>query len=169
MNRRGLPWPIHRDKLDLQVPFDLGLSLLCGQAFRWQPMDGGGYRGVMEGTVVEIWQRTDRTLRWESGPRPLTGDQVTSYFRLDDDLETVRRAIGDPAVNNAFATSPGLRLLRQDPWETLISFVISQVSNVPRISRTVDSLAMNYGDHLGTVSRPPSRGPSSWPRPTRTP
>ncbi len=149
MSRESLPWPIHRGKLAFDAPFDLGLSLLCGQAFRWQPMDDGGYRGVVEGTVVDIWQRGDGSLRWESGPHPLTQEQVASYFRLDDDLEAIRKAIGDPAVDAAFVTYEGLRLLRQDPWETLISFVISQVSNVPRISRTVDSLAMHYGDHLG--------------------
>ncbi len=134
----------------LDVPFDLGQSLLCGQAFRWRSMDDGrSYRGVVEGTVVEIWQGSDGTLGWESGPRPLDKEQVVSYFRLDDDLKGIREQIGDPAVDAAFETYPGLRLLRQDPWETLISFVISQVSNVPRISRTVESLAMHYGDHLG--------------------
>jgi N-glycosylase/DNA lyase len=74
---------------------------------------------------------------------------MASYFRLDDDLDAIRRAIDDPAVDAAFDAYPGLRLLRQDPWETLISFVISQVSNVPRISRTVETMAMHYGDHLG--------------------
>lgn len=135
--------------MDLDSPFDLGLSLLCGQAFRWRPTGDGGYRGVVEGTVVDIWQREEGTLRWEAGPRSLSSEQVSSYFRLDDDLETIREAIADPAVDAAFTRYKGLRLLRQDPWETLISFVLSQVSNVPRISRTVESLAMHYGDHLG--------------------
>jgi N-glycosylase/DNA lyase len=149
VSRTSLPWPIHRGRLDHGGPFDLGLSLLCGQAFRWRPLEEGGYRGVVEGTVVDIWQRGDGSLRWESGPRPLTPEQVSSYFRLDDDLEAIRRAIDDPAVDAAFANYRGLRLLRQDPWETLISFVVSQVSNVPRISRTVENLSMHYGDHLG--------------------
>ncbi len=133
----------------LDVPFDLGLSLLCGQAFRWRPQDDGSYRGVVEGTVVDIWQGSNGKLGWESGPKPLTKEQVVSYFRLEDDLESIRSHIGDPAVDAAFESYPGLRLLRQDPWETLVSFVISQVSNVPRISKTVESLAMHYGDHLG--------------------
>lgn len=133
----------------MDVPFDLGMSLLCGQAFRWQTMDDGGYRGVVEGTAVDIWQTRSGGLRWESGPKPFTKEQVTSYFRLDDDLEAIRRGISDPSVDGAFTSYKGLRILRQEPWETLISFVISQVSNVPRISRTVETLAMHYGDHLG--------------------
>jgi len=103
----------------------------------------------MEGTVVDIWQREADLLVWESGPRPVAAEQVSSYFRLDDDLEAIRSDIGDPSVDGAFNSYPGLRILRQEPWETLVSFVISQVSNVPRISRTVESLATHYGDHLG--------------------
>jgi N-glycosylase/DNA lyase len=132
----------------VDVPFDMGLSLLCGQAFRWRPIEEGGYRGVVAGTVVDIWQK-GREVRWESGPKPFTRDQVVSYFRLDDDLEAIRESISDPSVDGAFSTYPGLRIIRQEPWETLISFVISQVNNVPRISKTVDALAMHYGDHLG--------------------
>jgi N-glycosylase/DNA lyase len=145
----GLPWPIHRGSLTIDSPFDLGLSLLCGQAFRWSPLDDGGYRGVVEGTVVDIWQKGPGDLRWESGPNAFSEEQVRSYFRLDDDLEAIRAAISDPKVDAAFVRYPGLRILRQDPWETMISFVISQVSNVPRISRTVEDLALHYGDHLG--------------------
>ncbi|UCC93494.1 MAG: DNA-3-methyladenine glycosylase 2 family protein [Thermoplasmata archaeon] len=149
MSRVSLPWPVHRGEMRLDVPFDLGVSLLCGQAFRWQPLDDGGYRGVVEGTVVDIWQPSEGRLRWESGPMALEKKQVTSYFRLDDDLEAIREAISDVSVDGAFTQYPGLRILRQEPWETLISFVISQVSNVPRISRTVETLSMHYGDHLG--------------------
>jgi N-glycosylase/DNA lyase len=135
--------------MDLDVPFDLGLSLLCGQAFRWQPLSEGGYRGVVEGTVVDIWQSKGGDLTWESGPNPITKDQVSSYFRLEDDLEAIQAAIDDPRVDGAFEKYPGLRILRQEPWETLVSYVVSQVSNVPRISRTVETMAMHYGDHLG--------------------
>jgi N-glycosylase/DNA lyase len=135
--------------MELNVPFDMGLSLLCGQAFRWQPLEDGGYRGVVEGTVVDIWQKGPGLLVWESGPRPFTREQAHSYFRLADDLEAIRETIGDPSVDGAFEAYPGLRILRQEPWETLVSFVISQVSNVPRISKTVETISTHYGDHLG--------------------
>ncbi len=123
------------------MPFDLGLTLLCGQAFRWKPMDDGGYRGVVEGTVVDIWQRGSKEVYWEAGPKPFTSEQMRAYFRLDDDLEAIRVDIGDHRVDGAFQRYPGLRILSQTPWETLISFVISQVSNVSRISKTVETLA----------------------------
>lgn len=112
-------------------------------------MNDGGYRGVVDGTVVDIWQRASKEVYWEAGPNPFTADQMRAYFRLDDDLEAIRVDIGDHRVDEAFQRYPGLRILSQDPWETLISFVISQVSNVPRISKTVETLATHYGDHLG--------------------
>ncbi len=145
----SLPWPISRDRVKIDVPFDLGLTLLCGQAFRWTPMDDGGYRGVVEGTVVDIWQRGSKEIYWEAGPEPFTAEQMRTYFRLDDDLEAIRVDIGDHRVDGAFQRYPGLRILSQAPWETMISYVISQVSNVPRISKTVETLATHYGDHLG--------------------
>ena len=135
--------------MKVDVPFDLGLTLLCGQAFRWTPTDDGGYRGVVDGTVVDIWQRGPKEVYWEAGPKPFTADQMRTYFRLDDDLEAFRVDIGDHRVDGAFERYPGLRVMSQDPWETLISFVISQVSNVPRIPKTVETLATHYGDHLG--------------------
>jgi N-glycosylase/DNA lyase len=156
----GLPWPIHRKDMELRVPFDLGLSLLCGQAFRWGQRPDGGFRGVVGGTVVDIWQKRPDQLRWESGPKELSISEVTTYFRLDDDLEAIRETIGDPKVDSAFNQYPGLRILRQDPWETLISFVISQVSNVPRISKSVETLATNFGHHLGDGISNSFPGPS---------
>ena len=147
--RTGLPWPIFRESLRIDVPFDLGLSLLCGQAFRWKPLGDGGYRGVVGDTVMDVWQKGPHKLYWEAGPKPFPAERLRAYFRLDDDLEAIRRSIDDPRVDSAFATYPGLRILKQEPWETLVSFVISQVSNVPRISRTVETISLHYGSNLG--------------------
>ena len=142
-------WRVHRTSMELEVPFDLGLSLLCGQAFRWTPRGDGGYRGIVGRKLVDVWQDAGGTLRWESGPEPVPEEELVRYFRLDDDLEGIRNGISDPRVDAAFERYRGLRLLRQDPWETLISFVISQLSNVPRISKTVEALSLHFGSNLG--------------------
>jgi N-glycosylase/DNA lyase len=149
MVRDSLPWPVHRSSLRLDGPLDLGLTLSCGQAFRWCLRPDGAYRGVIGSTVVDIWQRGRRELYWESGPRELTEGQLSDYLRLEDDLEFIRLEIGDPRVDASFKAYPGLRLVHQEPWETLISFVVSQMSNVPRICRTVEALATNFGTQLG--------------------
>ena len=149
MVRDSLPWPIHRGRMRLDGPLDLALTLSCGQAFRWCARPDGGFRGVLGGTVVDVWQQGPRVVQWESGPRELTEEALAAYLRLDDDLDAIRREIGDWRVDAAFSKYPGLRLLRQEPWETLISYVVSQMSNLARISRTVETLAANFGTHLG--------------------
>ena len=71
------------------------------------------------------------------------------YLRMDDDLEAIYSCIDtDPRMHGAIAEYRGLRLLRQDPWECLVSFICSANSNIPRISATMESLAQNYGQPL---------------------
>jgi len=133
----------------LGVPLDLGCTLSCGQAFRWCLGTEWQWRGVVGGALVDLWQRPEGDLYWESGPRELSPGELSDYLRLDDDLEAIRRDIRDPRVDAAFSAYRGLRILRQDPWETLVSYVVSQMSNVSRISRTVEILSARYGTPLG--------------------
>jgi len=146
---RTLPWPTYRCSLRVEAPLDLACTLSCGQAFRWCLGPEGRWRGIIQGTVVDLWQRSADELCWESGPRELSPNALADYLRLDDDLEAIRRDIRDARVDAAFRAYGGLRLLRQEPWETLVSYVVSQMSSVERISRTVGSLSAAYGTPLG--------------------
>ena len=146
---RTLPWPTYRGSMRPAVPLDLACTLSCGQAFRWCLGAEWQWRGVVRGTVVDLWQRPGGELYWESGPRELTAGELGDYLRLDDDLEAIRRDIGDQRADAAFEAYRGLRILRQEPWETLVSYVVSQMSNVPRISKTVATLSAAYGTPLG--------------------
>jgi len=89
------------------------------------------------------------TLGIESAPAA-PGDmveEITAYLRLDDDLPTIQKGLSSDAhVNEGIRRYPGLRLLRQDPWETLATFILSSVSNIPRISRTVELIATTLGE-----------------------
>ena len=79
---------------------------------------------------------------------------LQSYFRLEDDLELVYRETAiDTRVAEALGRHRGLRLLRQDPWECLVSFVCSSVSNIPRIGRTVEAMARRYGEAVTLAGR----------------
>ncbi len=146
---RTLPWPTYRNSMRLEVPLDLGCTLSCGQAFRWCLGTEWQWRGVIRGAVVDLWQRPEGELYWESGPRELLPGELSDYLRLDDDLDAVRRDIHDRRVDAAFEAYGGLRLLRQEPWETLVSYVVSQMSSVARISKTVEMLSARYGTPLG--------------------
>ncbi len=147
--REPPPWPVYKNSMRLDRPLNLGHSLMCGQAFRWCMLDDVTYRGIVNGAIVNLWQVGLRRLEWESGPREVGPEELHEYLRLDDDLDRIRRSIRDERVDAAFETYKGLRILRQEPWETLVSYVISQMSNVARICNTVEALAHAFGSRLG--------------------
>jgi N-glycosylase/DNA lyase len=74
---------------------------------------------------------------------------IMEYLRLDDDLPGLHARLGsDPHLHEAFDNYPGLRLMRQEPWETLAGFILSSTSNIPRISKTVELLSDTFGDEV---------------------
>jgi N-glycosylase/DNA lyase len=122
------------------TPFDLGSTLLCGQLFRWENR-GGTWRGVTHGFLLEIRQTGD-VLAFEGA----NADFVRNYFRLDDDLPTVVSEVSrDPHIQQAIRAFPGLRLVRQDPWECLVSFICATCKSIPAIKRMVHSLSRSFG------------------------
>ena len=131
-------------------PLDLPSSLTSGQCFRWRVDDHGRWTGVLSGSIVCI-ERTRGGLRVASAPAPPdeTAHALRAYFRLGDDLPAVQQRIAwDDNVREGIADYPGMRILRQEPWETLAAFILSSTSNMPRISRTVELLATTFGERL---------------------
>ena len=136
-------------KLTIDQPFDLSSSLESGQSHRWVKSDSW-YIGVVLGNLVKIRQIEDK-IEWHSAPYseedilPLLKD----YFRLDDDLNKIYEEITqDDRVSEMVAKFPGLRLLRQDPWECTIAFICSANSNIPRIHRVIENLSNTFGTQL---------------------
>ena len=128
-------------------PFNLALTLASGQTFRWQ-RKGDWHYGVVGQNIWKICQ-AGRALEFHSAPEPedATAALARSYFRLDDDLTAIYRRIGeDRNIQAAIRRYKGLRLLRQDPWECLVSFVISAYSNIRRITGHVERLSAAYGE-----------------------
>jgi N-glycosylase/DNA lyase len=134
--------------LAVDQPLDLGVTLGSGQSFRWRLNDDGAWTGVLGHDMVRL-RAVEGGLLVESGPTPpekLT-DALAAYLRLDDDLPAIQRHLAeDGRVGEAIAAYPGLRVLRQDPWETLAAFILSQNSNIPRIAGTIEAIAQRFGD-----------------------
>ena len=133
-------------QLHIEQPFDLASSLMSGQAHRWRPYEQW-YSGVIYGNLVHIRQdlfgvEFQCTPATEEELEPL----IRSYFRLDDDLEAIYGEINaDSRVAEMVALYPGLRVLRQEPWECLVAFICSATSNIPRIAANMESMADNFG------------------------
>jgi len=137
--------------------FSLQHSLESGQFFRWARLDDGGYS-----------VHTGRTLfraRQEGGALEIEGaspEFAREFFSLDHDLPAIERALRrDPRLHPALDAYPGLRLLRQDPWECSAAFILSIASNIPRISGNIADLARVYGEpsRLGSLESSGFPGP----------
>lgn len=127
--------------------FHLRHSLECGQFFGWT-REGEGY-AIRCGGRRFLCRQEGRRLWVDGAPAGF----VRRFLALDHDLRATLRALaGDPRLGPALDRYAGLRILRQDPWESILSFVTSIASNIPRITRNLDGLARQRGK--GRLPRP---------------
>lgn len=132
-------------------PLDLTSSLTSGQCFRWRVDAEGRWTGVLGRDLVRLTLSPNGSIAVESAPAPPESmvAALAAYFRIGDGLAAVQRRIArDERVREGVAAHPGMRVLRQEPWETLAAFILSSTSNMPRISRTVELLAETFGERV---------------------
>ncbi len=131
-------------ELPPRTPFNIDHTLTCGQAFRWTKV-GATWMGVLDETAIQISQRGPR-LFVHTIPEDVEDTVVTTYFRLEDDLPYITTTIQrDATVGGALRRLQGLRLVRQDPWECLISFICATFANIPRIRSMIQRLCQRFG------------------------
>ncbi len=124
----------------LEVGFDLDFSLCCGQVFRWKKMADWWY-GVVGENVIKIRQ-CDAELEFEGVDEKF----VHQYFGLNDNLEEISRCISrDDHVKAALRRFRGLRIVRQVPWECLISFICATYKSIAAIELMLSKLSQKFG------------------------
>ena len=148
-------------KLNLSsVPFDLGHTLDSGQSFRWA-LRGEWWYGVVRGSAIKVRQE-EASLVCETASEQLTPQLVHEYFRLDDSLERIySKIMKDDHITEAIQRFYGLRLINQDVWECLVSFVIATNTNIPRIKLMVSNLCERFGEKASFEGNPYSLFPTS--------
>ena len=125
----------------LDVAFDLDFSLCCGQVFRWRKIDGWWY-GIVGENVVKIRQ-CGVQLEFEN----VHQEFVQNYFGLNDDLAKIKNCVGkDDYVRRALQRFEGLRIVRQLPWECLISFICATFKSIAAIELMLKKLSIKYGE-----------------------
>lgn len=125
--------------------FDLDSTLDCGQVFRWRH-GGEWWTGVVRGHIVRARQ-DECDLVVDTG---LDRDSIVRYFRLDDDMPGIYSRINtDPVMDGLIHHFRGLRLVRQQPWECLISYMATSNNSIPNIKNSISNLCRQYGDDLG--------------------
>jgi N-glycosylase/DNA lyase len=131
-------------ELPPRTPFNLDYTLTCGQAFRWKKV-GATWTGVVNETAIQISQRGTR-LFVHTVPDDVEDALIRTHFRLEDDLPYITSTINrDASVGTALRRLQGLRIMRQDPWECLISFICATFANIPRIQDMIQRLCQRFG------------------------
>ncbi|AKB31678.1 8-oxoguanine DNA glycosylase [Methanosarcina siciliae HI350] len=126
--------------------FNLDYTLDCGQVFRWEK-SGDWWTGVVGDHVIRVLQDEDSgDLLVDSRLPP---EFFSHYFRLDDNLPSIYESINkDLLINRAINKYNGLRLIRQDPWECLISYMLATASSIPTIQKRIYLLSKIFGQEL---------------------
>jgi N-glycosylase/DNA lyase len=142
--------------LQAKAPYQLLRTLSCGQAFGWRA-DGGRAGGVFAGRRVELEQRGEQIV-----VAGLDDDialrRLRHYLQVDAPLAEIELALRrDRVLRTVVPRTSGIAILRQDPWECLISFIVSAFNNIPKIERTLAALTARFGEKApGGVRRFPS-------------
>lgn len=137
--------------------FSIGQILECGQCFRWEEIPGSQRNSyfVITGRAACL---AEESAGDEEGKRNLKlqisdGDMEfwSDYFDFKTDYGLIKKALAmrEPKIGAALEHGFGIRILHQDFWEVLISFIISQNNNIPRIKKCINAICEAYGESIG--------------------
>lgn len=136
--------------------FNLDYTLDCGQVFRWENISGV-WKGVVQGDVVRAWQDSQTGLLHIDSRLP--EDFFHNYFRFDDNLDNILNAVNkDEYMDAAIHSYKGMRLIRQDPWECLISYILATAWSIPNIKNGISKMSRIFGEEI-------AEGYYSFPKP----
>ena len=129
--------------------FELKDIFECGQCFRWNEREDGSYIGVFKENVLSVKRENNEVFFCGISNNDLQ-KEVEDYFDLKRDYKKIKDELSkkDKYLAESIKYGEGIRILNQDLWETIISFIISANNNIPRIKGIIERLAKNYGTKL---------------------
>lgn len=135
-------------KIRIEKPcnFDIVQIFDCGQCFRFNRVDENTYEGVAFDRYIKIEQSNDSIVLYNADAEEF--EKIwKDFFDLDTDYgKIINGFCDDEILDKAAKYSSGIRILNQDKWETLCSFIISQNNNIPRIKGIIDRMSEKYGN-----------------------
>jgi N-glycosylase/DNA lyase len=130
-------------QLSISYPFNLDVTLCCGQVFRWKKK-GDWWYGIVRDQVFKI-----RQVNTELEFANVDEKFIANYFGLDDDLQEIGAKIGrDEHIRKALREFWGLRVVRQDPWECLISYICATYKSIAAIRNMLFKLSKKFGEKM---------------------
>lgn len=130
--------------------FELQHILECGQCFRWYREADDSYTLVAHNRILNIAKQKDQIFFNHANIEDFYGFWK-AYFDLDRDYRGIKKVLceNDPVMERAIEKGHGIRILKQDEWETLISFIISSNRGIPLIKKSIEELSEKYGQFIG--------------------
>ena len=128
--------------------FDPAAIFTCGQCFRWREQPDKSFTGIAKGRVLNVRQSGDEIVF--KGCTKGEFDSVwREYFDIDRDYEKIKKELSkNPALKSAVKYGGGIRILRQEFFETLLSFIISANNNIPRIQGIIEKMSRLWGGKI---------------------
>lgn len=129
--------------------FELKDIFECGQCFRWNKQEDESYTGVFGKNVINI-KKEGENIIIEGISQENIQTIVEEYFDLNRDYRQIKQKLAriDQNMQTSIQYGQGIRILNQDLWETILSFIISANNNIPRIKGIIERLAKNYGTQI---------------------
>ena len=129
--------------------FELKDIFECGQCFRWNEQDDGSYIGVFGNNIIQVKKEND-IVEFKGICEGDIQKTIEQYFDLNRDYKEIKKRLSkvDDNLRKSIEYGKGIRILNQDLWETIISFIISANNNIPRIKGIIERLSKNYGNKL---------------------
>lgn len=132
-----------------QDSFDIVHIFECGQCFRWNKISDNMYLGVIKDAVIKVEQKEDEIV-FSGVSKNNFKNTIRYYFDLDTNYSEYKTQLSkiDIFMENSIKFGTGIRILRQDLWECIISFIISANNNIPRIKKIIERISKEYGKKI---------------------
>lgn len=130
---------------------NLALTLDCGQAFRWRQSEDGKWHGVAMGQPLTLEQKENTLILYDTTIETYQKNWK-KYFDFDRDYDAILQSfLEDSLLKETVQQYYGIRILQQDHWETLLSFIFSSTNNIKRIKSFLEKLCIHYGQQIGEM------------------
>lgn len=136
-------------KIENIKSFELVDIFDCGQCFRWNKQKDGSYTGIFKGNVMNV-QKEGNTVTFKGLCNGDIKEIVEDYFDLKRNYEEIKEQLSqiDEHIKRSIEYGQGIRILNQDLWEMIISYIISANNNIPRIKGIIERISKNYGKEI---------------------
>ena len=129
--------------------FNLEHIFECGQCFRWNKQEDGSYTGIFKENVLNV-KRKGKDFVFKGICQGDIKETIQEYFDLNRNYDEIKNTLKkiDENMVISIEAGDGIRLLNQDLWETIVSFIISANNNIPRIKGIIERLSAKYGKEI---------------------